>query len=102
MDRKKPIYHPIAKPYQIYITRKNPSRYCKRAIVCLKKYPEVELYATGAAINTLCQIKMEIEKMIYLPIEIPTLLCKIHCNIYTFTIQQDKMLNGMKLVLSRH
>ena len=101
MKRKEVLFHPIPKKNHIYVTRKHPHRYCKRVIMLLREYPAVELFASGAAINTLCCIKMEVERQLYLPIEVPNLITKISCELKTFTLQQSKTLNGMQLTIRK-
>eukprot|EP00835_Amoeboradix_gromovi_P000795 NODE_29_length_33183_cov_0.333666.p29 type:complete len:103 gc:universal NODE_29_length_33183_cov_0.333666:9906-9598(-) len=99
MKRKDSLFHSIPSKNQIYVTRKNPQRYCTKVVQLLKTFEKVELFASGAAINTLCAIKMEIERQLYLPIEVPNLTTRVSCEIRTFTIQQKKILNGMQLTV---
>ena len=101
MKRKDLLFHPLPLKNHVYITRKHPSRYCKKVIDLLKEFDFVELYASGAAINTLCNIKIEIERQLYLPIDIPTLTTKIHCEVKTYSIMQDKVLNGMNITVRK-
>eukprot|EP00834_Sanchytrium_tribonematis_P003720 NODE_153_length_15389_cov_1.201439.p19 type:complete len:107 gc:universal NODE_153_length_15389_cov_1.201439:8083-8403(+) len=101
INRKVPLYHQKPLRNQIYLTRKHPKRYCNEILRLLKDFDTVELFSSGAAIHTLCCVKMEIERLIYLPVNVPNLLIEISCSIKTYTIDQDKKLNGVVLEITK-
>ena len=99
MQRRRPIVHAKPKKNEVFITCQHPSRYCKRVIDLLKQHESVRLYGSGAAIQTLCQIKMELERLLYLPVEVPGVISRLHVTLETYTIEKPRQMSGMALTV---